>query len=107
MILNKQRFRLPYLGKEGFRELQRIGIGYRGGVFYIRDFNNAEKIAVSLSNMLNEDVIFTQTCLICQEEFQCLECKFNLSCPSRDLPFICVCKKCYRIKDLYDRCVRE
>ena len=49
--LNKQRFKLPYLGTERFKELKRIGIRYERGSFSIADLNNVEKIKEILSDI--------------------------------------------------------
>lgn len=106
-ILNKEGFKLPYLGTDRFKELTRIGLSYKRGSFFIRDLNNIEKIKDALSNILNEEVVFTQTCLICGKEFLCTECKYYSSCPSRDLPFPCVCKNCSQNNDLYERYVEK
>jgi len=100
--LNKQRFKLPYLGTERFKELRRIGISYKRGSFSIADLNNVEKTKEILSEILNEKVVFTQTCLICRKEFLCTECKYYEYCQSRDLPFHCVCKNCFQKNDLYE-----
>ncbi|MCK5625896.1 hypothetical protein KAI11_03480, partial [Candidatus Bathyarchaeota archaeon] len=61
-----------------------------------------EEIKDALSEILNEEVRFPQTCLICGNEFLCIKCKYYKSCSSRDLPFQCICKKC-SVKNTYDQ----
>lgn len=107
MVLNKDEIELPYLETDKFKELMRMGLGYEHGVFYIRDLNRAEEIKDALSEILNREITFPQTCLICGKEFLCLDCKYNETCSSRDLPFHCVCKNCSAKSDLYDRYVEK
>jgi len=106
-VLNKDEFKLPYLGKEKFGQLMKIGLEYERGLFYIRNISNIESIKDALSEILNEKVVFTQRCLICGKEFLCLDCKYYETCSSRDLPFHCICKKCSDKDDLYDRYVEK
>lgn len=104
-VLNKDGFKLPYLRRDDFIELMKTGLEFKRGknLFYIRDLNRAEEIKDALSEILNEEVAFPQTCLICEKEFLCLECKHNEACTSRDLPLHCICKNCSTKSDLYDR----
>ena len=95
------------MGKDKFIELIKRGLEYEHGVFYIKDLNRVEKIKDILSDILNAEIAFPQTCLICGREFLCLECKYYEVCESRDLPFHCICKNCYEEKELYDLCVRK
>ncbi len=108
-ILNKDGFKLPYLGRPKFIELMKMGLEFERGrnIFYIRNLNRAEEIKDSLSEILNQEIAFLQTCLICGKEFLCLECKYYEMCSSRDLPFHCVCKNCSIQSDLYDRYVKK
>lgn len=108
-ILNKDGFKLPYLGRTKFIELMKMGLEFERerNIFYIRDLNRAEEIKDSISEILNQEIAFLQTCLICGKEFLCLECKYYETCSSRDLPFHCVCKNCSIQSDLYDRYVKK
>jgi hypothetical protein len=105
--LNKQGFKLPYIGTDGFKELRRAGVNYERGRFSIGELNNVENVKLLLSEILGEEIAFTQTCLICGKEFLCSECKYYDSCPSRDLPFHCICKSCSKKNKLYDRYVER
>ena len=84
-----------------------MGLGYNQGKFYIKDFNKVDNLKDVLSNILNEEVVFSLTCFICGKDFICLECKYYEVCLSRDLPFYCICKKCSIKNDLYDRYQEE
>lgn len=106
-VLNKDKIKLPYLKRYKFRELMNMGLGYERGIFYIRDLNRAEEIKDALSEILNEEIVFSQTCLICGKEFLCTECKYYDSCSSRDLPFHCICKNCSQKNELYERYVEK
>jgi hypothetical protein len=105
--LHKRRFKLPFIGTEQFRELMQIGVSYRQGFFYISNLNNVEKIVDSLSEILKEEIGFIQTCNICDKEFLCTECKYYESCPSKNLPFNCICKTCSQQKNLYEQYVQR
>ena len=106
-VLKKQGFKLPYLGRDKFIELTRRGLGYERGSFFIRDLNNAENIRDILSEILNEKIVFTQTCLICGKEFLCTDCRYYDACPTRDLPLHCICENCSQKNDLYERYVER
>ena len=105
--LSKQEFNLPYLGADKFKALTKMGLGYNRGTFFIKDINNVENVKDALANMLDEKIVFTQTCFVCGENFLCLTCKYYIYCLSRDLPFYCICKKCSRHKDLYEKYVEK
>ncbi|MCK4952194.1 hypothetical protein KAS14_00195 [Candidatus Bathyarchaeota archaeon] len=101
--LKKQGFKLPYLGKEIFIKLTRMGLDYEQGIFLIRDLNNIENIRDFLSEILNEKTVFTQICLICRKDFLCTECKHYSECPTKDLPLPCICEKCSQKNNLYEQ----
>jgi F0F1-type ATP synthase gamma subunit len=92
--LHKKGFKLPFIGREQFTKLTTIGINYHQGFFAISNYNNIEKIMESLSEILKEKVRFIQTCHVCATEFLCNDCSYYASCPSRDLPFQCLCQTC-------------
>lgn len=108
-VLNKDGFKLPYLGRDRFIELMKMGLEFERGrnIFYVRDLNRAEEIKDALSGILKKEIAFPQTCLICGKEFLCLECKYYETCPSKDLPFHCICKDCSTKNDLYNRYVEK
>ena len=63
-IFKKQGFKLPYLGKEAFKDLTRMGLDYEQGIFLIRDLNNVENIMdfVFYSSMLMQSVVGFTAC---------------------------------------------
>ena len=104
---HKQRFKLPFIGRERFRELTKMRVSYQQGFFFISNLNNVEKIVDSLSEILKEEVMFIQTCHICDREFLCTECNNYDSCPSKNLPFHCICKTCSQQKNIYEQYVQR
>ncbi|MCW4045313.1 MAG: hypothetical protein NWE94_07350 [Candidatus Bathyarchaeota archaeon] len=97
--LNKKAFKLPRVEKDTFIMLLRLGLEYNRerGVFSISSYNNIEKLVDLLSGILNVDrVTFLQSCIICGGDFPCQDCKYYEHCPTRDLPFHCVCPRCLK-----------
>jgi hypothetical protein len=99
IALNKNAFRLPRVEKEKFIQLLRLGLEYdrSQGTFKINNYNNIEKLIDTLSTLFDSDkVMFLQTCIICSKDFQCEGCTYHDLCPSRNLPFSCVCQQCLK-----------
>lgn len=97
MVLNKKAFRLPRVEKDKFVFLMRLGLAYNReqGTYSINNYNNIEKLCDAIVNILNVDkVSFTQTCIICNKDFPCQDCKYHELCETKDLPFHCVCAQC-------------
>jgi hypothetical protein len=95
--LNKKAFKLPYVEREKFMLLMKLGLDYNRekGFYRLRDCNNIEKLIVALSGILNgEEVTFLQNCTICGKDFPCQECKYYEHCTTKNLPFNCVCPQC-------------
>jgi hypothetical protein len=102
-MLNKDKIKLPYIGRNEFIKLMKMGMKYEKGFFAIKDFNKAEEIKDAISQILKSEVAFPQFCVICNKEFACEECKFYMRCPSRDLPFSCICEICSSKRDIYEQ----
>ena len=105
--LNKKSFELPFMGKDKFIRLTRIGLGYTGHSFYIKNYNNVEKIVDTLSDILGEKISFLQSCILCEKEFLCSDCKYYNLCATKDLPLQCICGNCTKSVNLYDRYVER
>ena len=105
--LNKKSFELPFMGKDKFVRLTRIGLGYTGRSFYIKNYNNVEKIVDTLSDILDEKISFLQSCLLCEKEFLCSDCKNYNLCTTKDLPLQCICRDCIQSENSYDRYVKK
>jgi hypothetical protein len=99
---DKKGFKLPYLGIEKFKQLIKMGLTYKDGNFFFSNLNNVEEIMHSLSDIFNEETVFSQTCIICGVEFLCERCKYYSDCITRDLPLSCFCEKCINIENLYE-----
>ena len=99
VVLNKKAFRLPRVEKEKFILLLRLGLEYNReqGTFCVASYNNIEKLADTVAEILNvDDVTFAQTCILCGKDFPCPGCKYADSCATKNLPFHCVCPECLR-----------
>jgi len=99
VVLNKKAFKLPRVEKDKFVLLLRLGLAYNReqGTYSISNYNNIEKLSDAIASILNAGKIsFTQTCIICNKDFACPECKYYELCETKDLPFHCVCIQCLR-----------
>ena len=97
VVLNKKAFKLPFMDREKFLLLMRLGLNYDkpSGPFCLKNFNNIEKLADALAEILKVDeVTFTQTCDVCGKDFTCSACKYLELCATKNLPFQCVCTEC-------------
>lgn len=106
-VLNKKSFKLPFIGKDKFVRLTRVGLGYDRGSFYIKNYNNVEKIVDIISDVLGEKISFLQTCILCGRDFPCSDCKYRNQCATKDLPLQCICANCVKSAKLYDRYVER
>jgi len=99
VVLNKRAFKLPFMDREKFLLLMRLGLNYdrAAGTFCVANYNNIEKLTGTLAEILGVmDVTFTQTCCVCGKDFPCNECKYLELCDTKNLPFQCVCAQCLR-----------
>jgi len=97
VVLNKKAFKLPFMDREKFLLLMRLGLNYDkpSGTYCLKNFNNIEKLADALAEILKVDeVTFTQTCAVCGKDFACSGCKYLELCATKNLPFQCVCTEC-------------
>lgn len=96
-LLNKKSFTLPFIGRDRYVRLLRLGLGYNKveRSFYVKDYNSVEKIIDAISDIMgDEKASFLQTCILCGEDISCLDCKYKNSCETKDLPFQCICPIC-------------
>jgi len=100
VLLNKSGFKLPRVEKEKFTLLMRLGLEYNSQkmLFRINHYNNIEQLQNVLQDILKTEIAFTQTCTICNIDFECSTCKYIKLCPTKNLPFSCVCNQCLRPK---------
>ena len=102
VVLNKKSFKLPFMDKEKFLLLLRLGLERNQSFYCIKSYNNIEKLIDTISNILNgEKIMFLQSCLICDKDFACSDCKYYELCATRDLPFQCVCPRCLKEEKPY------
>ena len=97
-FLNKRPFKLPYIEKEIFVKLVRLGVNYNRsqGSYQIRKYNDVEKILDIISDILAQKVSFLQMCILCEKDLLCSDCRYYNACSTRDLPLQCVCQRCLK-----------
>jgi hypothetical protein len=100
VVLNKKGFKLPRVEKEKFILLIRLGLEYNSQhmLYSIKNYNNINQLQDTLQDILKTEIAFTQTCTICNIDFSCSTCKYVKACPTKDLPFNCICNQCLRPK---------
>ncbi len=99
VVLNKKTFKLPFIEREKYGLLLRLGLEYDRvkSTYCVANYNNIEKLTDTLASILNVDeVAFTQTCVACGKDFPCSDCKYIELCATKNLPFQCVCPQCLR-----------
>ena len=104
-VLNKKSFKLPFIEKDIFVKLIRLGLGYNRSQasYYIKKYNDVEKILDTISDILDaEKISFLQTCILCEKDFLCSDCKYHNTCATKDLPLQCICQICLKNTKLYD-----
>jgi virulence-associated protein VapD len=110
ICLNKKSFKLPFVEKDTFLLLMRLGLDYNKGQgsYYIKNCNNIEKLLDTIANILDtEKVTFLQSCVLCGKDFPCADCRYYDLCATKDLPFRCVCPQCLRNERLYEEYVER
>jgi len=100
VLLSKKGFKLPRVEKEKFITLIRLGLEYDNQkmLFSVKNYNNIKQLRDILQDILKSEISFTQTCTICNTDFGCNTCKYGKICPTKDLPFNCICNQCLRPK---------
>jgi len=109
-VLNKKSFKLPFIERDRFVKLMGLGLGYNRGQrsYYIKNYNDVEKIIDTISDILDAPKIsFLQTCILCGEDFSCSDCKYHNLCATKDLPLHCICQNCLKNAELYDRYIER
>jgi hypothetical protein len=109
IVLNPKSFKLPRTDREKFILLIRLGLDYNRakGLFSIKSYNNIEKLIDTVSNILGEEVIFSQTCIRCGKDFPCTNCKYGEVCTTKDMPFSCVCPQCLRDRKQFEQYIEK
>ncbi|MCL2135597.1 MAG: hypothetical protein FWH37_08685 [Candidatus Bathyarchaeota archaeon] len=100
VLLNQKGFKLPRVEKEKFMLLLRLGLDYNSQqtLYSIKNYNSIHQLRDTLQDILKSEIAFTQTCTICNIDFGCSTCNYTKFCPTKDLPFTCVCNQCLRPK---------
>jgi len=109
VILSKKSFKLPRVDKEKFILLLRLGLEYNRNErsYSVKSCNNIDRLVDTISSILNEEITFLQSCLLCGKDFPCSSCKYHDLCATRGLPFHCVCPQCLKDGKSYDEYVEN
>lgn len=120
-VIQRDGFKLPFVGKDKFVELMRSGVGYNRDTrtFYIRSSAELERVKLVLSKILNDDVkiipeeveekpvTLEQTCFLCGKNFPCKTCEFFDECPTKEISSFCVCPECQKKSDGYEQYIAK
>lgn len=103
IVITRNGFKLPFMGKEKFIELMKAGLRYDGQTktFHIENLEYLEKLKSLLSEQLKDEITFAQICFLCNSIHQCNICEYQNICRSRDVPTYCICGKCLHKPNLY------
>ncbi|MGP3666992.1 MAG: hypothetical protein ACKD6N_03215 [Candidatus Bathyarchaeota archaeon] len=103
VVVGRKSIKLPFIGKEKFIELMKVGLGYDHATktFYIQNLSYIDRLKATLSEIFNDEVIFAQVCLICGRVFPCSDCEFFNECKSNNYPSYCICKSCMEKPNLF------
>jgi replication factor C large subunit len=107
LILDPNGFELPYMGKDKFIQLMRIGLRYYSGQFSVKDPNRLDSIEQSLTQIISKPVKFrrvgpqtradapagTKECYVDSNLITCSKCDFVEDCPTHRVPTLkfCLC----------------
>jgi len=121
--LDPNNFKLPFMGKDKFIQLMRVGIKYdsHARTFAVRRMDNLDSIEESVSQIVGRPVKFTRpdlspvfeeslstitkVCYVDSRAIQCESCDFVESCPShflQDLKY-CICIETLSDSQAYDK----
>ena len=108
-LLKRISFKLPFIERDKFVKLIRLGVGYSRTrrSYFIKNYNDVEKIIDVISDILDEKISFLQTCILCGGNFPCSDCKYCDSCATKGLPLQCVCQNCLGNAELYDHYIER
>lgn len=95
-VITRSGIKLPYMGKDKFIELMRVGLKYdrETRTFFIENINYAVQIKAILRELLKDEIVFGQVCIVCERNFSCEECEYINICRSSSIPSYCICSKC-------------
>ena len=126
-MLDPNGFKLPFMGKDKFVQLMRIGMKYDSGkrAFSLRHMDNLDSAEDALSQIIGRPVKFirpTETveqkevnlrvvkaCYVDETEISCDSCEFVEACPTRflqDLKY-CICKETLSDAQAYETYVAK
>ena len=126
-MLDPRGFTLPFMGKDKFVQLMRVGIKYdsRTRAFSVRHMDNLDSVEESVSQIIGRPVRFvrpeiapeqkegssgiTKACYVDAREISCDACEFVESCPThflQDLKY-CLCTQTLSDGQAYQKYIAE
>jgi hypothetical protein len=124
-FLDPTGFRLPYMGKDKFIQLMRIGLSYdrNSGNFVVRRLENLDSIEERLADIISKPVKFARrdqpieqtkgkyikACYIDGQQKACDECGFVDACPTHTLRALkfCLCDSSFLDPKAYHKYVAK
>ena len=124
--LNPNAFNLPYMGKDKFIQLMRIGLKYdrASGKFSVRRLDNLDVIEQSLTEITSKPVKFERSekpaeidligdfakeCYVDSTQIHCNDCDFKDDCPTHTLTTrkFCLCDETLASENAYEEYVAK
>ena len=98
-------FRLPFLGRNAFKQLMEAGLVYDGKkrCFFVDLLTDLSRVNAVLRENLGWEMEEEVGCVVCGEEVYCNSCLFK-GCVQ--VGYTCICLKCMERKDLFHEYVR-
>jgi len=124
-LLDPSGFKLPYMGRDKFIQLMRIGLAYdrNRGMFAVRRLSNLESVEERLSDVVGKPVRFERPeqvpvekgggimkeCYVDGQEVPCHSCEFVGDCPTHTVAThkFCLCDQTLADPECYDKYVAK
>jgi len=125
LLLEPNGFKLPYMGKDKFIQLMRIGLAYdrNRGMFAVRRLSNLDSIEERLGDVIGKPVKFerpeeapvqkggevVKECYVDGQQIPCSSCEFVDDCPTHTMTTLkfCLCDETLSDREGYDKYVAK
>jgi len=125
-LLDPSGFKLPYMGKDKFIALMRVGVAYdrSSGKFAVRRITNLDSVEQRISEIISKPIKFTRPeeesqrvdesniakeCYVDGRQILCAKCDFVDNCPTHTITFLkfCLCNETLKDPKGYDKYVEK
>jgi replication factor C large subunit len=125
-LLDPSGFKLPYMGKDKFIQLMRVGLSYdrKSGKFVARRLDSLDSLEERVSQIISKPVKFKRTeqlltettdegiikeCFVDSNSISCLKCAFVEDCPTHLIIGLkyCLCDETLAEQDAYMKYVAK